>query len=514
MKRLPRIALVFGVLLLALLPAQAKAEPTERIIIALDVSASMRGAPLAASVAATNHLLQELDPKTQLDIYIFSQTVTLLDSAQSGESLDTSKLSTLTSGGFTSLYDAINQLSTAVRESNASLIVMTDGNDSRSRLSKDELSEQLRNFDTPIHFIAYQPKPEDLIVLEELAAITGGRIYNPESIEQLAASFRSAVNVATKPAASSLNNMPIMIASATTALALLTFNTLKIWRRREGRLDSWSELLDRYKFTPLASERSQGVKQAKNQFIARFIGDTSLVAPQIKSRALRESLTIGLFILIFGLLITLGIPLFASFALATLFSLLLLKLLVAQATNRVRIEFEAELPGSLKLLASSLAAGLSFLQALDSFSQESKNCVGKELRRALHEVQMGAAIERALGDIADRMASEDLRWVVYAFSVQREVGGSLAKILQTSAETIEARSNLRQEIRTLSAEGRISSYILMALPPTIFLFLLLTRPSFISLFWEESIGHAMLATISVLILLAWLWIRGLIRQEA
>ncbi|NCV44498.1 MAG: hypothetical protein EBW15_06875 [Actinobacteria bacterium] len=90
----------------------------------------------------------------------------------------------------------------------------------------------------------------------------------------------------------------------------------------------------------------------------------------------------------------------------------------------------------------------------------------------------------------------------------------MAKILQTSAETIDNRSSLRQEIRTLSTEGRISSYILMLLPPGIFLFLLATKREFISLFWVESIGQGLLVLVIMLMGLAWIWIRRLVNLAA
>ncbi|NDH38424.1 MAG: hypothetical protein EBX77_03925 [Actinobacteria bacterium] len=149
-----------------------------------------------------------------------------------------------------------------------------------------------------------------------------------------------------------------------------------------------------------------------------------------------------------------------------------------------------------------------------SFSADGNSQVAREFRRALSEIQMGSPVEKALGDVADRMQSEDLKWVVFAFSIQREVGGGLAKILQTSAETIDNRSSLRQEMRTLSTEGRISSYILMLLPPGIFLFLLATKREFISLFWVESIGQGLLVLVIMLMGLAWIWIRRLVNLAA
>jgi tight adherence protein B len=109
------------------------------------------------------------------------------------------------------------------------------------------------------------------------------------------------------------------------------------------------------------------------------------------------------------------------------------------------------------------------------------------------------------------MQSEDLRWAVSAFAIQREVGGSLATILNSTAETIESRFELRREIQTLSAEGRISSYILMALPIGIFIFLAVVRPNYIRIFFTEPLGNLLLIFTSFGLIAAWVWMKRLVR---
>ena len=163
------------------------------------------------------------------------------------------------------------------------------------------------------------------------------------------------------------------------------------------------------------------------------------------------------------------------------------------------------------MLAGSLSAGLSFLQALSAYAEDGQGVSAREFRRALTEIQLGIPIERALESVATRMKSEDLRWAVAAFAIQREVGGSLATILNSTAETIESRFELRREVRTLSAEGRISSYILMALPIGIFLFLSFLRPDYVSVFLTEPLGNLLLVGIVVALTAAWFWLRNLVR---
>ena len=179
--------------------------------------------------------------------------------------------------------------------------------------------------------------------------------------------------------------------------------------------------------------------------------------------------------------------------------------------NRELSAFERELPGALKMLAGSLSAGLSFLQALSAYAEDGQEVSAKEFRRALSEIQLGVPIERALESIAIRMKSEDLRWAVSAFAIQREVGGSLATILNSTAETIESRFELRREIQTLSAEGRISSYILMALPIGIFIFLTVVRPNYVGVFITEPLGNLLLLFTCLGLVTAWVWMKKLVR---
>ena len=163
------------------------------------------------------------------------------------------------------------------------------------------------------------------------------------------------------------------------------------------------------------------------------------------------------------------------------------------------------------VLASSLRAGLSFAQALDTAISDGKGEIALQFRLALQEVQVGSSLEDALMRAAERMKSEDLKWAVTGLAIQREVGGSLSRILETSAKTIRERAELRREVRTLSAEGRLSAVVLAGLPVVIFLFLMITRPQYISVFWFEPIGNAMLIAMLLLFVGGWVWVNKLVK---
>jgi tight adherence protein B len=183
---------------------------------------------------------------------------------------------------------------------------------------------------------------------------------------------------------------------------------------------------------------------------------------------------------------------------------------------RMRVErrqraFADELPDFLLLLASALRAGLSFTQALESSADQNHGEVGRQIRRALAEAQVGSDLDSALMACAVRMDNEDLRWTVTALGLQREVGGNLSSILDGAAATIRERHALGREVRTLSAEGRLSAYVLMALPVGVFLFLLLFRREYVSQLWSSPLGIAMMVALVVLMLLGWIWMRAIVR---
>ena len=129
--------------------------------------------------------------------------------------------------------------------------------------------------------------------------------------------------------------------------------------------------------------------------------------------------------------------------------------------------FNGQLAQTLGLMAGGLQAGLSLPQAVDTVVREGHEPMAGELRRALVEQRLGIDISDALEGVGQRMESEDFGWVVMAIRIQREVGGNLAEILHTVAETLREREYLRRQVKALSAEGRLSGYILTGLPPLI-----------------------------------------------
>ena len=133
-------------------------------------------------------------------------------------------------------------------------------------------------------------------------------------------------------------------------------------------------------------------------------------------------------------------------------------------------KFESQLPDVLTLVASSLSTGFSLLQALDAVSKDAAEPAAKEFSRALAETRIGADISDSLEHMAQRMDSVNMKWAAMAIQIQRTVGGNLAETLRTTAKTLRERESLKRHVRALSAEGKLSAYILIALPIGIFFY--------------------------------------------
>jgi len=151
-----------------------------------------------------------------------------------------------------------------------------------------------------------------------------------------------------------------------------------------------------------------------------------------------------------------------------------------------------QLADTLSILASSLRAGYSFLQALDTVSKEIGEPSASEFQRVVAEIRLGRPIDDALTAMAARIGSEDLKWAVIAINVQRTVGGNLAEVLDIVANTVRERGYIRRQIQVLSAEGRLSVAILSALPFLILIYISIVNPDYVRPLFTTAVGIILL----------------------
>jgi tight adherence protein B len=143
-----------------------------------------------------------------------------------------------------------------------------------------------------------------------------------------------------------------------------------------------------------------------------------------------------------------------------------------------RNAFAAQLPDALSLIASSLSAGHTFLRAIQMMCEESEAPLSEEFARVVSETRLGDSVVDALARMAQRLELRDLDWVVQAIRIQQTVGGKLADLLHTLADFIRAREEVRREILVLTAEGRMSAWVLGGLPLFLLLAIQVIDPSY------------------------------------
>jgi tight adherence protein B len=158
-------------------------------------------------------------------------------------------------------------------------------------------------------------------------------------------------------------------------------------------------------------------------------------------------------------------------------------------------------------MASSLRAGHSLLRAVDAVSTEAAAPTSEEFARIVNETRVGRDLADALDEVAERMGSDDFRWVAQAIAIHREVGGNLAEVLDTVGHTIRERNAIRRQVKALAAEGKLSAIVLMALPFGIVAFLAVSNPRYLSGFTEGLAGYVMIAVAAVLLLVGALWLK-------
>lgn len=174
---------------------------------------------------------------------------------------------------------------------------------------------------------------------------------------------------------------------------------------------------------------------------------------------------------------------------------------------------ESQLPDTLNLLASTLKAGYSFIQGMDAVGNEGDEPLAGEFRRTVNEARLGKDLDVALDDLSERVGSVDLLWAIVAIKIQREVGGNLAELLTTVADTMTARTRLRGEVAALTAEGRVSAMVLMMLPFGVGIAMYFLNPDYISVLWSGALGYAAMGAALIAMAAGGLWMRKLIDIE-
>lgn len=181
--------------------------------------------------------------------------------------------------------------------------------------------------------------------------------------------------------------------------------------------------------------------------------------------------------------------------------------------SRRRQAFEAELPGALDLVAGSLEAGAPLAHAFDTVAGEGEGPLAEELGLALAQHRLGQPLIEALEESAERIGSRDFTWCCSAIRAQQAFGASLSSLLRTLAEYMRWREEIRGEVRALTAEGRLSAWVLGALPFAVSAWFAVANPSYLGLLVTTAPGLVMLLAAAGFMTVGVVWMRRIVRVE-
>jgi tight adherence protein B len=183
-----------------------------------------------------------------------------------------------------------------------------------------------------------------------------------------------------------------------------------------------------------------------------------------------------------------------------------------RAVKRIR-RFEEQLPGAIDLIGRAIRAGHPLSAGLRMVSEEAQDPAAEEFRQVFEEQRFGLPFDDSMYGLADRVPLVDIRILITAILIQREVGGNLAEVLDNLAAVIRERFKIRRQLRVITAQGRMSGYVLAVMPIAVgFAIFLLNRP-YVMILFEHPIGKLMAVSAVVLQILGYLWIRKIVDIE-
>lgn len=545
------------------------------VVLVIDTSGSMVGAPLAAAKAAAATFVDGLPDFVRVGVLTFSDELHVLVPVTPDHDRALNAIEGVVAAGETSLYDAVRRATDMFpSEGQRNIVLLSDGGDTASSGTLAQAARAAARSKAAVYAVGLDTGEADVPALKTIAGRSGGRyapagtadlgdvyeglaeelsgqfvlVYESESpgggevtlevatpagsddvlfLAPRLAAPRAEADIRTIPEARPLLDSDVslvLVVVTTFAGAFLLLNMVLgagARRRRDETLAERFALGRKDSDDPVEPEGVMrwvpaGIVSAAEQVAGGQ--DTNAKLDKKIERAgwpLRpaEFLALNFCTALAGLLVGLITREPALFVLLVALGVGAPHAALRFAAYRRLHRLQDQLPDILGVLASSLRAGHSFLQALDAVAKEIGGAGSQEFARVIAEIRLGRPIEDALNDLAARVDSKDFRWAVLAVNIQRSVGGNLAEVLDTVADTIRERQVVRRQVKALSAEGRLSMMILIALPFLMAGYMAAVNPEYIGLLVTTTIGLVMLAVSSVLLIAGVLWMRKVVRVD-
>ncbi|MFP3902104.1 MAG: VWA domain-containing protein [Acidimicrobiia bacterium] len=542
------------------------------VMLVFDTSGSMEGPPLDAARQAAAAFVAAMPPEVRIGVVSFGPSPTLLTSPTPDRTHVATQIGSLAAAGETALYDAVTHAASqfSPRASDRAIVLLSDGGDTVSGATLDDAVLAVDGL--RVNVIDLVTPESNRVALDELAAAGGGTVSSadPAALADVYRATASAlvnryriaytsdahgpvdltvrvdtgagvisdshrVEMPPAPAPDATPGEPapraasdgegvlgrwgLTAGAAAMFVALVLLGLVLVPDDRRSRLARLGlrgrGLGEPQRRAPSASEVSERVASAADAFLERRGRRQGLAAAlEIADISLRPGefvvivAAVTLIAALLGVVVAGPLGLVAALVLVPLGAWVI----VGRMGRRRRERFGDQLPDTLQLLTSSLRAGYGLLQGLDSLAREAPEPARSEFGRVLLEIRVGRDPGAALHALAGRMRSDDFDWVVGAIDINREVGGDLAMVLDRVGGTIRERQRLVRQMRALTAEGRMSAYVLTALPPLLMLAMAALNPDYLADL-TSGFGLVLLGVGAGMLLLGWVWMHRLIRLE-
>jgi tight adherence protein B len=530
------------------------------VVLAIDTSASMRGEPLRAALQAARLFVRRRNPAQPVGVITFDGQVHVLQGLTSDAAAIERALAAVRQGpGGSRMYDAaaraIDMIDAAGMPS-ASAVILSDGADRKSISTLAQVSAAAEAAHARVYTVGLDSRWADYGSLNLLAADTHGefsaagslrdlgRIYErlgSQLAHQYVVRYRSeqpagrgvrvsvrvagAEGVATavyraprpprlvqapfrrSPAEGVWLSGAVAVVVALVVAALLVLALLALLRPRTESLRArvahyvgQAEARDDDARRPrmltgrMAQETARSLERARwwPAFLEKLDIAGVDVAPQ-KLVSVVAALTVFAFAL---LTLIAGTPVIGLVGLAVP---LAARALLERRVAAKRKKFVDQLPDNLQVMASAMRAGHSFSGALAVVVEDAPEPARSELARVVADERMGVPVDVALATVVERMQSKDLEQVALVATLQRETGGNTAEVLERVTETIRERLALRRLVQTLTAQGRMSRWVLTAIPIVLLLAISALNPDYVSPLYGETLGRVLLGMASVMV---------------
>lgn len=548
------IAVVLAVLSAPAANAAATATPPDaavtpdrlRVVLLMDTSGSMAGEAMAGARAAAHTFSGRLPADAQLALLSFSTEPQLAADFTAPRADFAAAIDRLQPNGETALYDAIavalHTLGSPQPREQQILVVLSDGGDTVSAQTLDQITAQLGSTNVRVVMVELATSETDRNALEALVHAAQGTLLSTPDPAALSALYDGIAAELTEAARTPAQ--PRTAPSPPAQMAYGPFGTVM----RPSFLASppayvialialgmalvliiiLSPTPDPVRFRKSRRDHNGRVQPADSRLSSIAAWATRTADDTLErhrwgnplNRRLEDAgidLRPGEFVVLASLgvmtFVILGALLAGSLAAAVAGGLAVMGTVVVlnHLVRKRRARFADQLSDTLGLLAGSLRAGHSLLQAIDAVAREADKPTSQEFRRLVVETRLGRPLSTAVSSLADRMESPDFRWVSEAIIIHRDVGGDLSQILDRAAATIRERNQIRRQAKALSAEGRLSAIILTALPFLVTGFVSMTNPSYLQELTSSAIGLSMLATGVILLTVGGLWLKRIVK---